>query len=102
MPFRNEVVHLCNEFKIKSMQIENSEIKKVVTGNGLVDGQHEVICMTVITGSDTMRFMLPKCMGSESDIFDTFGDKISQYKKDGYEIDYRFKNEPLEINSVKS
>ena len=84
------------------MQSENSTIKKVVTGNGLVDGQHEVICMTVITGNDTMRYMLPKCMGSDMDLFDLFGDKVSHYINEGYEIDYRFENPPLEINSVNN
>ena len=85
------------------MQIEKSKsVKRVITGNGRVDNEHEVICITIINEQETQRYMLPKCMGTEMEIFNAFGDKISALEKAGYDIDYRFDQEPLEIQSVNN
>ena len=71
--------------------------KRAVCGRAVVNDHHVVLITTVTPNEQDASYILHNEMFTEIQLFDAIGDKVNELKKDGYEIDYRLKDE-LTIN----
>ena len=72
--------------------LESKVIKRVIAGKGIYRDEPILLITVQHPKREDLKIFIMEDEQEPMDVFNTFGDKINELKKQGYEVEYRFNN----------